>query len=78
MSKHPGPWAMNEWHLYDADRTIVCEVRTDDPETRAVLPHAAEMFAVLKSIRHGNAFDQGAAFWLVDAIEAEIAKARKP
>jgi hypothetical protein len=94
MSKHPGPWACDATGtcIIDANGLDVAEFATDDPETRAVLPHAAEMFAALRSVvsldrqnctdyAH-NAEECGEAFGsagnLFDKIESEIAAARRP
>lgn len=51
MSKHPGPWWLHHWgQLRDADSTLICSSVTDDPETRAILLHAREMFDELRRL----------------------------
>jgi len=86
MSKHPGPWALIEGngHVRIVDNAPspegICDVTTRDPETRAVLLHAAEMWEEFKrsaevngtyDIRWARAVD------ICRKIEAEIAEERK-
>ena len=81
MSKHPGPWKLfDSGNLYDATRTLVCTVMTDDPEARAVLLHAAEMWEALEHVfrhltyHHPSAETIGT---VLSKIKSEIAKARR-
>lgn len=67
--KHPGPWTVELDYVWDANEEVVCSL-PDDPETRAILTHAAEMWAV-----HQGSEDIGSRL-LVDKIEAEIAAAK--
>ena len=84
MSRHPGPWALKmSGEVIDDDGAIVFKVATTDPEARAVLLHAAEMWEQLKNIcslsseRHyQNAVDH--MIELLRKIEAEISAGRKP
>jgi hypothetical protein len=83
-SKHPGPWTLKmSGDIVDNNGNIVCTVASRDPETRALLLHAAEMFAALKRLSNtDHAKREGidaelSCCDLVDKIESEIA-ARKP
>jgi hypothetical protein len=81
MSKHPTPWTFVGGILQDRDENAIAQVYTDDPETRAVLLHAAEMWEALKAFRDNSSADSDectvALDELTDEIESEIA-ARKP
>lgn len=58
MSKHPGPWTITDsGYMLDANGTGIAHVYTDDPETRAVLLHAAEMWEALRLL-HEHAVDE--------------------
>lgn len=77
MSKHPGPWTITKsGFVQDATEDGVAQIYTDDPETRAVLLHAAEMWDTLKKLRAckaGVTVAVGVCDSLVDEIESEIA-----
>jgi hypothetical protein len=82
-SKHPGPWTLKmSGDVVDNNGNIVCTVASRDPETRAILLHAAEMFAALRDfIDCGRSdFDDAQIHYsaLLAKIEDEIAAARKP
>lgn len=84
MSKHPTPWYLEGMgYLLDANDDILARLDTDDPETRAVLLHAGDMFAALQEFENSTpGGDDGEAAEeklcnLTDKIEAEIAKARR-
>lgn len=53
MSKHPGPWYLDcsdgISYVFDAYGRSVCAT-TADPETRAILLHAREMFDELRRL----------------------------
>ena len=74
--KHPGPWTVAEHYLWDANDEIVCSL-PDDPEARAILTHAAEMWEVLKSVGDVDRITpHGVLYVFVDKINAEIAAAK--
>lgn len=85
MSKHPVPWGFDSklGIIRDAHGCMIARVDTPDPETRAVLLHAAEKFAMLRDLV-GVSGDfqleecQEEASELLTKIEAEIAAGRKP
>lgn len=83
MSKHQTPWTYEEstGFVTDANDVGIFRVHTRDPETRAVLLHAAEMWEALKAFRDNSSADSDectvALDELTDEIESEIA-ARKP
>jgi hypothetical protein len=84
MSKCPTPWTFVGGILQDRDENAIAQVYTDDPETRAVLLHAGEMWKALNeltSVEPGSAAHRHAdakCCELARKIEAEIAAGRKP
>jgi hypothetical protein len=85
MSKHPGPWRLDQVDLVrDAQGNVVCRLTTPDPETRIKLLHAAEMWEDLKywAAQKGVAWDVDDVIDSiaedVNKIKTEIAAARKP
>ena len=73
VMKHPGPWKPlgGTGYIVDANNELVCHVSdSDDPETRAILTHAAEMWEALRS-NMSDINDEGDA--LIRKIEREIA-----
>jgi hypothetical protein len=80
-SKHPGPWTIKmSGDIVDNNGNIVCTVASRAPETRALLLHAAEMFAALKAFLADGADACDAsntADDLILKIESEISAVRK-
>ena len=79
--KHPGPWKQGALgFIRDANGKAVCSMKTLDHETRAILTHAAEMFATLKAIWESDTFGLDGAVnnagELLKKMEAEIAAAK--
>lgn len=75
--KHPGPWTVDQsgGYIVDANGVDVARVDTPDPETRAILTHAAELWKELREI-HECRGNIPACCDLVDKISAEIAAAK--
>ncbi len=49
--KHPGPWTIpGLYAMQDANGAPVADVLTLDPETRAILTHAAEMWEAMCAV----------------------------
>jgi hypothetical protein len=80
--KHPGPWTVTDDIAKDASGESVFYCYTDDPETRAILTHAAEMWEELQdvtSVEPGTSVHRQAdksCCDLVRKIESEIAAAK--
>ena len=83
--RHPGPWKLDETtgFIIDANGADVCDAWvTDDPETRAILTRAAEMWEavqVVASVEPGTPAHRLADRMLcvlANKISAEIAAAK--
>lgn len=81
--KHPGPWKLGALsYIRTPDCKQIARILTDDPETRAILTHAAEMWEAVQgvaSVEPGTPAHRLADRMLcvlANKIESEIAAAK--